>query len=148
MIGPRAATAPWATRRVSVCAEPKVVEKFGKTSVDRSKTDRADARLTADGLGFGRMTPWAPPDPRYAALPVLTCPRRQASRLITQENEVLVEQVCVWAPYVHTNEPFFSNVFGTPFQAVLARYTHDPLANLAAVGRERLKAPETLAQTL
>ncbi|WP_081503229.1 IS110 family transposase [Sulfobacillus thermosulfidooxidans] len=50
-----------------------------------AKTDRADAALIADVMRFGRVTPWTPPDPRYAALQVLTRHRRQLSHLITQE---------------------------------------------------------------
>ncbi|WP_081503320.1 IS110 family transposase [Sulfobacillus thermosulfidooxidans] len=64
---------------------PKVVQKFRETYVDRGKTDRADAALIADVMRFGRVTPWTPPDPRYAALQVLTRHRRQLSHLITQE---------------------------------------------------------------
>ncbi len=137
---------------------PKVVEKFGETYVDRGKTDRADARLIADVLRFGRVTPWTPPDPRFAALQVLTRHRRQVSQLITQEkNRALVQLFCVWGQYAHTDEPFFSNVFGAASHAVLARYTPDTLAEtplgdlaaeIAAVGRNRLKAPENIAQTL
>lgn len=137
---------------------PKVVEKFGETEVDRGKTDRADARLIADVLRFGRMTPWTPPDPRYAALQVLTRHRRQLSRLITQEkNRALVQLFCVWGQYAHTDEPFFSNVFGRASEAVLVRYTPDtlaetPLADLiaeiAAASRHRLQVPEDIAQTL
>ncbi len=64
---------------------PKVVQKFRETYVDRGKTDRADAALIADVMRFGRVTPWTPPDPRYAALQVLTRHRRQLSHLITQK---------------------------------------------------------------
>ncbi|WP_242823940.1 IS110 family transposase [Sulfobacillus thermosulfidooxidans] len=64
---------------------------------------------------------------------------------------------CVWGQYAHTDEPFFSNVFGVASQTVLERYTPDtlaaiPLADLvaeiAAAGRQRLKAPDDIAQTL
>ncbi|WP_423219108.1 IS110 family transposase [Sulfobacillus thermosulfidooxidans] len=87
---------------------PKVVQKFRETYVDRGKTDRADAALIADVMRFGRVTPWTPPDPRYAALQVLTRHRRQLSHLITQE------KIARWCncsvsggEYAHTDEPFF-----------------------------------------
>jgi transposase len=137
---------------------PKVVQKFGETYVDRGKTDRADAALIADVVRFGRVPPWTPPDPRYAALQVLTRHRRQLSHLITQEkNRALVQLFCIWGQYGQTDEPFFSNVFGVASQTVLERYTPDtlaaiPLADLvaeiAAAGRQRLKAPDDIAQTL
>jgi transposase len=106
----------------------------------------------SSGLGASRR------GPRYAALQVLTRHRRQLSQLITQEkNRALVQLFCVWGPYAQTDEPFFSNVFGVASQTVLDRYTPDtlaatPLADLAAeiaaAGRQRLKAPDDIAQTL
>ncbi|MCY0880253.1 MAG: transposase [Firmicutes bacterium] len=42
---------------------PKVVQKFGETSGDRGKTDRADTALMADVVRFGRVTPLSPRTP-------------------------------------------------------------------------------------
>jgi transposase len=139
---------------------PKVVQAFRQTYVDRAKTDRTDAVLIADAIRFGRLHPVPPPDPRFTALKVLTRHRHHLAQTIAAEKtRALTALFCLWGGYAHARDThaFFSDVFGRASQHVLAQYTPDQLAltplatlatDIAAVGGPRLQAPTDIAATL
>ncbi len=139
---------------------PKVVQAFRQTYVDRAKTDRSDAVLIADAIRFGRLRPVPPPDPRFTALKVLTRHRYHLVRTVAAEKtRALTELFCLWGGYAQarTDGAFFSDIFGQASQHVLAHYTPDQVAltplttlatEIAAVGGNRLRAPDDIAATV
>lgn len=109
---------------------PKVVDGYKKSFVDRPKTDKLDSLLIADLLRVRKIAPTPPPDMRYEPLKRLTRFRFQLiDNIVITKNRMLNVLFLKFSNY-QADCPF-SDIYGKTSLEVIEHFTPDEIANMS-----------------
>ena len=117
---------------------PRVIKNFKKSYVDLDKTDRSDAAVIADRLGWGRDLP-APfhYDERFFPLRCLTRYRYHLVHDLAREKSYFLAMLYLKASeYTRKDKRPFSNVLGATSRAVIQEFAS--IEEIAAIPCEDL----------